>query len=312
MIGDCKAFLARQAAEWNIPAHDDWKILFHNNYHSHHSNINLLWFNGGKYPLVATKLYREPEIPKREYENLDYAYRRAPRWVPRPLYFGVVGGFWTLWMAGVPGLRFWDPSVKKLRALAGEVAAMHAALVRPTGPASGRHERMVTTPVRALAEFGAADAVARGCAMLAETAAEPWLDSLPSIPQHGDLYLDNILSDRGRWHIVDWESFGVIDIPFYDLFTLLISRLTVDGDTPGRWERSLVREVPRLVEGYAQRLQLPLEQARPLLPLTLANWFYLQWLDGRRRFAERMYGMAGDYFERTAAWERVFFGGTGA
>ena len=42
------------------------------------------------------------------------------------------------------------------------------------------------------------------------------------------------------------------------------------------------------------------------LPLTLANWFHLQWVDGRREFTTRMYQTIQHYFEHADLWEEVF------
>ena len=67
-----------------------------------------------------------------------------------------------------------------------------------------------------------------------------------------------------------------------------------------------MREVPALVKEYARHLKLSFEDIRLLLPLTLANWFYLQWSDGRREFTSSMYKIIQDYFEHTNAWEKVF------
>jgi hypothetical protein len=40
---------------------------------------------------------------------------------------------------------------------------------------------------------------------------------VPSHPQHGDLWPDNILVDRdGHWHIIDFETFGQVQFPLYD------------------------------------------------------------------------------------------------
>jgi hypothetical protein len=43
-----------------------------------------------------------------------------------------------------------------------------------------------------------------------------------------------------------------------------------------------------------------------LLPLTLANWFYLQWTDGRVEFSNRLYPAIKDYFENRERWENIF------
>jgi hypothetical protein len=54
------------------------------------------------------------------------------------------------------------------------------------------------------------------------------LDTLPELPQHGDLVLNNIGQlSGGRVILFDWEDFGASCLPGLDLFTL---ELTLAGD----------------------------------------------------------------------------------
>ena len=117
-----------------------------------------------------------------------------------------------------------------------------------------------------------------------------------------------MLSYRDQWRIVDWESFGATDLPFYDLCTLLVSCFQAYGETPDQWDRSRANQTSGLVRQYAKRLNLSAGDIRLLLPLTLVNWFHLQWSDGRKEFTRRMYKTIQHYFEHTNVWERVFLG----
>ncbi len=47
--------------------------------------------------------------------------------------------------------------------------------------------------------------------------------TLPSIPQHGDLWPSNIVRYRRRWWLLDYEDFGQIRVPLYDMYHLLRS-----------------------------------------------------------------------------------------
>lgn len=308
MIRDWKRFLLERAAEWDAPNEGHWSALFHNNYHSHHSNINLLWFHdGSEFPQIATKVYRTPQIPQREFENLKWAHRLASTWVPRPLFCGMQGGFWTLWMEGVPGHRFWKFSPANLRSAVEMISSLHEAIrIGAQTPAPDRYRRIVSTPLATLAEFGPSASIRGGCAIVAANATARWIDSQAFIPQHGDLFVDNVLLHGDRWHVIDWESFGEVDFPFYDLVTLFVSALGAQGETPDMWDTSLLQQVPILVKHYADSLNLPPEDMRLLLPLTLANWFHLQWSDGRKAFTARMYRVIQHYFDHIDLWEKVF------
>lgn len=307
MIGLWKVFLQENTAEWDLPKCGDWTFLLNNNYHPHCSSLNLLWFHdAGEFPRVVTKLFREPELPQREFENLKQAHLRAAAWVPKPLHFGRQGEMWALWMEGVPGSRLrTSNSPAHMQSLIETVASMHRAF-RRTEMKPDRYHRVVSDPVKTVAQFGESASVRSGCENLIGRTSADWLQSLPVIPQHGDLVFSNVLFYQGQWHVVDWESFGVIDLPFYDLFTLLLSLFRADGETPAHWDASLVKQVPGLIRQYALAVELPLTDVPVLLTLTLANWFHLQWSDGRKEFTNLMYKMIQHYFEHREAWESIF------
>jgi Ser/Thr protein kinase RdoA (MazF antagonist) len=143
---------------------------------------------------------------------------------------------------------------------------------------------MIVAPLDSVLQF-AGPTVRDGCLALLETATAGWLQTLPVVPQHGDLFLDNVLRYREEYHIVDWDSFGEIDLPFHDLVTLLFSFLHGSG-APEGWNRDLKKQIPFLVERYARRMQLPASMVSVLLPLTLANQLYLHCHTVERRIRQ--------------------------
>jgi hypothetical protein len=70
-----------------------------------------------------------------------------------------------------------------------------------------------------------------------------------------------------------------------------------------------VQQIPELVQRYACALGLQAAAVRQALPLTLVNWFYLQWCDGRQEFSQRMYKRLERYFSSPDTWEKAFLGG---
>ncbi len=131
---------------------------------------------------------------------------------------------------------------------------------------------------------------------------------LPVVPQHGDFFSGNLLLHRKQWHIVDWESFGFIDLPLYDVLTFFLSLLqTGEGDAEA-WSPSLAANIPALMSWYAEQFGLSRKDMALLLPLTLMNWFHLQWTDGRRAFATRTYKAIENYFRNPESWERIIVG----
>lgn len=311
MIDHCKRTLLARASEWQLPVDGKWTFLFHNNYQPSGSSINLLWFHGNEpFPNAVAKICRSAHLLEREGRSLTTAHRAVGKHVPRPLDFYSAEGFWVLWMSGVPGFRV-PPRRRYARAeLIGAVdmvVSIHGALKseHPEG-CSDRHERMVAKPLKAVAEFGNSPAVRAGCAALAEATAGSYLRGLPVIPQHGDLFLDNVLHFRDQWHVVDWESFGAVDLPFYDLLTLLLSVLGTFGELPANVDGKVVQQIPFLAERYATGIGLPETLISTLLPLTLVNRFYLNWIEKRDRLTDRLYRGIEGFFTHKQTWDEIF------
>ena len=314
MIAEWQQFLLGRAADWNVPQRDRWTCLFHNNYHPHCSSINLFWFYGGATsPRVVTKLQREPMLLRREFDGLQRAHASAPRFVPRPLHFGQIQDFWTLWMEGVPGTRFQieeHRSPDALESAADAIIGFHAGVRESNAyPDSERWRRMVSEPLDTVSRFGTSSVVQKGCSALAAAISPEWLASLPVIPQHGDLFSENLLSHRDQYYIVDWETFGLIDLPLYDLLTFCLSLFPTETARPDQWPAWLLNQVPPLIHRYCDSLGLDYRNIRFLLPLTLVNWFHLQWSDGRRAFSERMYRTMERYFSAADLWDGLILPG---
>jgi hypothetical protein len=312
MITKWKSFLQQNATAWKVSAAGKWQVLVHNNYHPHYTGLSLFWFhNDDRFPRVVTKICRQPELLSREFTNLSQAYSCAPGLVPRPLHVGLEGDFWLLWMEGVPGIplapqRRWKAPT--LCSLVSMLSSLHNAFRHQVTVRDCRYQRTVTAPLDSLAQFGASLAIRELCGRVARQASPGWLDSQPVIPQHGDLFRSNVLISGDQWHVVDWESFGMLDLPGYDLITILCSLLFESGPLPEQWNPSLVRQIPALMKTYVWYLGIAPPDISILLPLALANWFHLQWCDGRKAFATRMYLFTQHYAENSIQWHSIFLG----
>ena len=312
MIHNLKAFLQQQGGDWGLPGSGEWRPMIYNNYHPHCSDIDVFWFhNGGESPRLVTKFSNGPGPAEREFVNLRRVHSLSSAAVPRPLHFTVQDGQSTLWMEGVPGTQFRaDWNREALASFMGLLTRIHTAVTERTpGHSPERWVTSVQRPLRALAGFGASAAVREGCADLERRAGMEWLSSMPVIPQHGDLYVGNVLYAPRQWFIVDWESFGLVDLPVHDVYTFLLSILRADGNRASGWREGIATSIPSVVAEYARGLQLSSAALRLLLPIALANWFHVQWSDGRREFAVRFYEAVTDYFEHPDAWERIFIPG---
>ena len=310
MINECKAFLRKNTLKWQLPPGGEWTFLFFNNTHPHVTNLDLLWFHDdATSPAVVTKFCPTEAIIRREFENLTKAHDLAPALVPQPLGWQASNGFFGLWMRGVDGFPLLPGKYRgaTLRHAVETLASMHNAFrSQDHQPNRSRYRRVIAEPLESIARFGEDPAVGAFFTRLRTAITEEWLTSLPIIPQHGDLFPGNLLFQRDEWRIVDWESFGTIDLPTYDLLTLFLALLWEDGDAPSEWNSVLTNELPGLIELYAGKLGLSKNDLSLLLPISLANWFHLQLVDGRQKFTERMYRRIQQYVQAPQLWEQAF------
>ena len=93
---------------------------------------------------------------------------------------------------------------------------------------------------------------------------------LPSVPQHGDFALGNVLVRRGGGVVVvDWEDFGAVRLPGYDLVALFAT-------LPGRdvlRDAGLRQLLSDSLRRYAMRLKVDERWLPVLVPLHLTRFF---------------------------------------
>lgn len=53
----------------------------------------------------------------------------------------------------------------------------------------------------------------------------------PSIPQHGDFCLNNLIIDTNQVTVIDFEDFSITNMPMYDHFTLALSLPSFSGES---------------------------------------------------------------------------------
>jgi len=318
VLAKWKAYLEEHAGSWGLPARGEWHPLYLNDLFAPVSAttpaspvVVVLWFhNREKFPSAACKVSRDEGILRREFGHLTEAWSRAPEHVPRPFACEYQAGFCMLWMAASPGrqLPIDRPlPASKLDSIVDLLLSIHQAGGHQTdGPAVRRHMRMVVEPLESITRFADSRLVRDGCATLLRQTSIEWLAALPVMPQHGDFALCNLLW-HDRWRAVDWENYGAVDLPFYDLYTLVFSLVGVPGKLSHEWDPDRARNMPGLFGRYARGLGLPVSVARLVLPLTLANWFHALQHAERHYNAQLMAALhraATDYFGNQAAWEQ--------
>jgi len=137
----------------------------------------------------------------------------------------------------VPGLgeRQWAASMRDILTVARRVSIRAAALL-PDFLAG-------TDPV-VLHEVAAPSLAELGSAGLGEDqlraleAAIRRAGTLPRLLQHGDLWPPNILWHQGSWRLLDFESFGRVQVPLYDVHHFVRTCASLRGicsETTGGW-----------------------------------------------------------------------------
>lgn len=306
---ELKTFLLAHANKWGIRRHADWNFLLFNNYQPSGTTVVLFWFQGeNNSPDFVTKVFYNRALAEQEYRNLETAYGCCPAVAPKPLCIEDNGRISAVWMTGVPGapkdLR--SSNATALENLVDLVASVHRALVQSfESTPDDRYRRLVLDPLQSLQHAGASKGTIAGYFQLRNSVTPEWLDMQPRIPQHGDLSGNNLLFARGQWHIVDWEYFGRVDLPMFDVVTLMAS-VFCSRANPGIHDSILKTPISRLIQRYADSMMLTREQTALLIPLALLNWFHLQYSLGHKQFSAWFLPVVEDYFSRTDGWKRVF------
>lgn len=104
------------------------------------------------------------------------------------------------------------------------------------------------------------------------------LDSIGAAPQHGDFVSNNIGTRKSRLVVYDWEDFGKVSLPGFDLCTFAISLLNdgmadADGLTPDGVRGD---SLGMLVNPACAALNLDVDQFWRLIPLYLLTFLHLK------------------------------------
>jgi hypothetical protein len=199
---------------------------------------------------------KELGIVPDEYENHCNAWRAFPQYVAEPL-GRCVDGEWEIFVVrGIPHRSVPAGAVASgTSSLVSELVAFMNASSKSARVATPResHTAMLRRIHERTNDLICAEIVAEWIA------AEP-LDELPHIQQHGDFVVNNLgLTDSGLC-VFDWEDYGRIALPGFDLCTLLASDAKFDPDAM----RNLIPRTGHGTNVYADLL----DQACPKIGLT--------------------------------------------
>jgi hypothetical protein len=310
MISRWKNILRENASQWDLPAQGEWSFLMSNVTHSMGCTIYLLWFHDHDiYPRVVTKLSRRDTFLRREFQNLLDVWACAPAWTPRPLALGQERDVWALWMEGLPGSKLLSrqSSSLALEPIVDMLGDIHKAIHgRGNWRCEDRYRRSVLEPIGSIEQLCDNGVMTAQCAELRAKISADWICSLPVIPQHCDFVPGNLLKEKNQFHVVDWEYFGRIDLPLFDLLTLVSSVLRIDTENAKDWSSSLAKTISGLAASYERKIGLSPDDVAKLVPLALMNWVHLHRQENHASESSRVYRILRHYFEHQDLWDGLF------
>ena len=248
-----------------------WRCSLYNNHGAVSSSVVAFLFGAGDgVPRVIVKLSRQTDTVTREEAALRRLSALVPGRVPRPYLGGELRGVAFLAMEGldaeaIPVSRFEDRFPDVLAAL----LELHGAVSEAPGDVGDLEREVLETLEQLECRSAASDlGLAALCSRMREQLHGLARLGLPRVPQHGDFSLGNVLVRRGGGVVVvDWEDYGAVRLPGYDLVALFA---TLPGRDVLRHPR-LRRLLSDSLHRYAMHLKVDPRWLPVLVPLHLAR-----------------------------------------
>jgi len=133
------------------------------------------------------------------------------------------------------------------------------------------------------------------------------LKTLPKIPQHGDLCDSNILINKNRVYVVDWESYSATDLPLFDVFHILTNAvisffLFTEKDPFNTFKEiyfaktKLTNFMIGFLKDYCKNFDIPFAFIKLGFPLYLLTFYSLFSTDPAREKTMRNYRNYIEYY----------------
>ena len=181
--------------------------------------------NLGRETAVLRALNRDPELsgvaPRTRGARSEELQLQVSEFVPgRPYAFSVPR----------LGESQWAASMRDILTVARRVSTRAAALLPDflAGPGPVVLHEVAAPCLTELASAGLGEDQLR-----ALDAAIRRAGTLPRLLQHGDLWPANILWHQGSWRLLDFESFGRVQVPLYDVHHFVRTCASLRGPRPG-------------------------------------------------------------------------------
>ncbi len=258
-------------------------VFLYNNYDLTEGSILLFLFKRATTaPFAVLKLSRNRSILLREYENLKHIREIYPGIAAVPLFFDEIDDYHVLCTEPLNANRLTGTRAKskKLGLVTARLSKLHLLLQSQSATTTFSKEDYLQ-PFTGLYETELPVTIADYYNDLAaEFAHKIEYSSVRKIPQHGDLYFDNVLTKGRQVYFLDWEDFGAINLPGYDLFSLVFDVCNLQDEKVDLVEKSL-DSVARCTEDYFRSLEIPAGIVGALMAYTLVQQYCRSWTQGR-------------------------------
>lgn len=269
------------------------RVFLYNNYDLTDGSVLLFLFDQtSTTPFAVLKLARNRSILIREYENLNTIDSICPGLAAAPLFFDQAADYYVLGTAPLIANRLsgYRARSRKLKRVSARLAKLHE-LLRSQSPSTMFQVEHFMRPFAGLYDTELPVTVADFFNDLAAVHAQ-LIRQFPveEISQHGDLYFDNILAKGRRVYFLDWEDFGEIKLPGYDLFSLVFDVCGLQDGAVAQLEE-LIDSVAGKTVNYFRKLGIPSGVVEALISFTLVQQYHRSWTLGRtskESFARRL------------------------
>lgn len=263
------------------------QFLIYNNFDPVISSMLLFLFSAGeKSPGIVIKICKTAGIIEKEYENLRILKNQLNYLVPSPLFFNRIDSFEVMAMEMVKGNHLDNLSVNSnlLSLLVDKMIIFHKTVQK----GKLKHNQLNELIDQSLSSIKSKDKnsplssfYSNSMQKLLENF-EPF--NFPKIPQHGDFFISNVLYNSGEICILDWEDFGQICIPGYDLYFLLLDLFANERFLAERSSHKIMKiknSIKDNIIKYFESFSIPSKYSRIIFLITLLEQFEYSYRLGR-------------------------------
>lgn len=309
--------LNRHVAESGIEFDTSYdKYLVYNNIGNGNTAIIVLLFrNQEKTPFLVVKISRREDLVSREFNAIKEIQSILPQIVPEPYFMTQIDSYYGMVVSYVQGKKISDGTPakeEKTLKIVDLLVELHLRLYKGRSLNEDELKAFVIHQIDKLATLPSAERFVEPRTHLKKALQEmSGKKLLPRIPQHGDFCFNNLLIKEEQIVIIDWENYGQVCLPLYDLCTLFFAYreerfclLPEDGATRSLFATSIRK--------YCSDFNLNRDSVHLLVPLFFIYFFFLRQSDNLACNSKSEENLLLEelryYFQNQDSWIAQIFG----